>query len=80
MAGVLKLVPVMVTVVPRTPEVGATAVTVGVAANAGSAVTSTPTTPSTSASAVARAEIFLFWNLKEGSPLLACEIGSTGAT
>jgi hypothetical protein len=68
--GVMKLVPVMVTAVPRGPVFGATPVTVGTAAQAGSADTSTPTTPSVSANAIARAEIFLLWDLKSGSPFL----------
>jgi hypothetical protein len=68
--GLLKLVPVMVTAVPRTPDAGATRVTVGVKAHAGSAVTSTPTTPRASANAVARVVTFIFGNLTEGSSLL----------
>ena len=46
----------------------------------GSAVTSTAATPSPRASAVARADTFIFWNLKSGSPLLASGSGSMGAT
>jgi hypothetical protein len=65
----VKPAPLIVTTVPASPHVGVNDVMVD--ADAGSAVTSTPTTPRTSASAVARAETFLFWNLKEGSPLLA---------
>ena len=63
--GVLKLVPVMVTDGSAHTDAGATPVTAGVTAHAGSAVASTPTTPSTSANAVARADTFLFWNLTE---------------
>ena len=71
-AGVLKFVPVIVNAVPRAPVAGATEVTVGATAHAGSAVTSTPTTPIARANAVARADTFIcFWNLKEGSSLLA---------
>ena len=44
-AGLLKLVPVIDTTVPRAPADGDTPVTVGVRAQAGRAVTSTPTTP-----------------------------------
>ena len=65
----VKPAPLMVIVAPGIPHVGVNDVIVD--ADAGSADTSTPTTPRASANAVARAEIFLFWNLKEGSPLLA---------
>jgi hypothetical protein len=69
--GLLKLVPVMDTTVPRAPADGDTPVTLGCRAQAGKAVMSTPTTPITRASAVARPEAFLSWNRKSGSPLLA---------
>jgi hypothetical protein len=68
--GFWNSVPLMVTTVPRPPDVGDSPMTLGVAADAGSAVTSTPTVASPSANAVALAVTFFFWNLIEGSSLL----------
>jgi len=73
----LNPVPVMVTALGDTPQVGENDEIV--AADAGRAVTSTPTTPSVSASAVARADTFRFWKLISGSPFPALE-RSVGAT
>ncbi len=77
-AGFWKFVPVRVTTVPRTPDVGLTAVTVGCTAHAGTAVTSTPTTPRARASAVARDVTFFFGNLIEASSFLGVGAGADG--
>jgi len=76
--GVLNPVPVIVTGVPTTPHTGVNEVIV--AADAGTAAKSTPMTPRTSASEVARAETFRFWNRKSGSSFRELRVRCAGAT
>ena len=67
----VKPLPVIVTSVPATPHVGLNDVIVD--ADAGNAVTRTAVRPSASVNAAVRADSFISWNRKEGSPFLALQ-------